>query len=342
MALKNDKLDWRTLKTQKKKRKLEQVEKYLETKKKLEIVEQSDEKPAKKSSLAIAIAGSIVDNIQTEELATYVAGQIARAAAIYKVDEVIVFDDTCSTAGIGKDQEEPQTWSNCVWMAKILQYLECPQYLRKQLFPLGRDYRYAGLLNPLDTPHHLRRESVSVYREGVVLEKVHTQLQQSYVFVGLEEDVRIDRQLEPGLRVTVKLNPDGGNRGTAVSPREPKSTLGIYWGYEVRLAKSFSAIFTESPHKKGYNLTIGTSDKGTPLGSVTFKSKKRRRALLVIGGVKGLEFALSNDDSLGTQDVALTFDHYVNVCPDQGSRTIRSEEALLISLALITDKLNNS
>ncbi|KAF6207184.1 hypothetical protein GE061_018423, partial [Apolygus lucorum] len=250
MALKNDKLDWRTLKTQKKKRKLEQVEKYLETKKQLESVEQSDEKPGKKSSLAIAIAGSIVDNVQTEELATYVAGQVARAAAIYKVDEVIIFDDTCSMVGVGKNDEEPRTWSNCVWMAKILQYLDCPQYLRKQLFPLGRDYRYVGLLNPLDTPHHLRRESVSVYREGVVLEKVHNQLQQSYAFVGLEEDVRIDRLLEPGLRVTVKLNPDGGNRGVAVSPREPRSTLGIYWGYEVRLAKSFSAIFTESPHKK--------------------------------------------------------------------------------------------
>ncbi|KAF6207178.1 hypothetical protein GE061_018417, partial [Apolygus lucorum] len=98
----------------------------------------------------------------------------------------------------------------------------------------------------------------------------------------------------------------------------------------VRLAKSFSAIFTESPHKKGYNLTIGTSDKGTPLGSVVFKSKKRRRALLVIGGVKGLEFALANDDTLKSEDVALTFDHYVNVCPDQGSRTISELEELVI------------
>ena len=109
---------------------------------------------------------------------------------------------------------------------------------------------------------------------------------------------------------------------------------------QVRLAKSFSAIFTESPHKKGYNLTIGTSDRGEPLSNVVFKYTKRRRALIVIGGVKGLEFALSNDETLKTEDVALTFDHYVNVCPGQGSRTIRSEEALLISLALITDKLS--
>uniref|UniRef100_A0A0A9WP74 Uncharacterized protein n=1 Tax=Lygus hesperus TaxID=30085 RepID=A0A0A9WP74_LYGHE len=109
-------------------------------------------------------------------------------------------------------------------------------------FPVGKGLQICGTFESSGHPPHLRRESVSVYREGVVLEKVHTQLQQSYVFVGLEEDVRIDRQLEPGLRVTVKLNPDGGNRGTAVSPREPKSTLGIYWGYENSFPPSASEL----------------------------------------------------------------------------------------------------
>jgi len=27
---------------------------------------------------------------------------------------------------------------------RILQFLECPQYLRKQLFPLHKDLQYAG------------------------------------------------------------------------------------------------------------------------------------------------------------------------------------------------------
>lgn len=74
---------------QKRKRKAEQVENYLESKKLLEADDcNTIKKSPKLKSIAIAIAGSIVDNVQTEELATYLAGQIARAAAIYKIDEV--------------------------------------------------------------------------------------------------------------------------------------------------------------------------------------------------------------------------------------------------------------
>lgn len=40
------------------------------------------------NTLSIALPGSILDNAQSPELRTYLAGQIARAACIYKVDEV--------------------------------------------------------------------------------------------------------------------------------------------------------------------------------------------------------------------------------------------------------------
>lgn len=41
------------------------------------------------TTLSIAVPGSILDNTQSAELRTYVAGQIARAACIYQVDEVM-------------------------------------------------------------------------------------------------------------------------------------------------------------------------------------------------------------------------------------------------------------
>lgn len=43
------------------------------------------------STVSIAIPGSILDNAQSPELRTYLAGQIARAACIYQVDEVRYF-----------------------------------------------------------------------------------------------------------------------------------------------------------------------------------------------------------------------------------------------------------
>ena len=55
----------------------------------------------------------------------------------------------------------------CIQLARILQYLECPQYLRKYFFPIHRDLQYAGLLNPLDAPHHLRQNDEFAFRYGL-------------------------------------------------------------------------------------------------------------------------------------------------------------------------------
>lgn len=57
------------------------------------------------------------------------------------------------------------------FMANILQYCECPQYLRRHFFPMHPDLQFAGLLNPLDAPHHVRVLDKSLFREGIVLDK---------------------------------------------------------------------------------------------------------------------------------------------------------------------------
>ena len=58
--------------------------------------------------------GSVIDNTQNVEFATYVAGQIARAAAIFNIDEVRVRDVKCllpthpSRCGSGGNLLHPQ------------------------------------------------------------------------------------------------------------------------------------------------------------------------------------------------------------------------------------------
>lgn len=65
-----------------------------ETSKITEISDKVDKvKPSKVRQLptvSIAVPGSILDNAQSPEFRTYLAGQIARAACIYKIDEVCV------------------------------------------------------------------------------------------------------------------------------------------------------------------------------------------------------------------------------------------------------------
>jgi len=99
----------------------------------------------------------------------------------------------------------------CVQLARILQYLECPQYLRKHFFPIHNDLTFCGLLNPLDAPHHLRQQNSFCFREGIVTNKsVKENKNGSYVNIGLLNDAYVDTPLTPGLRVTVKLEANIG------------------------------------------------------------------------------------------------------------------------------------
>lgn len=101
---------------------------------------------AEPPTVSIAVAGSIIDNTQSLQLATALAGQIARAAAIFRVDEVVAFDDGEPGPGRGRRwRGEGGGESGGAFLARVLQYLETPQYLRKALIPMHPDLRYAGV-----------------------------------------------------------------------------------------------------------------------------------------------------------------------------------------------------
>jgi len=59
------------------------------------------------------------------------AGQIARAATVFRIDEVVVFDST------------PALESGARFLVRILEYLETPDYLRRRLFPMHKNLKFA-------------------------------------------------------------------------------------------------------------------------------------------------------------------------------------------------------
>ena len=63
-------------------------------------------------------------------------------------------------------------------------------------------------------------------------------------------------------------------KGKIVSPLEPRVLAGLYWGYNVRLARSLGAVFTECPYKDTYDLRIGTSERGSPVDQIKTDSFK--------------------------------------------------------------------
>ena len=125
-----------------------------------------------------------------------------------------------------------------------------------------------------------------------------------------------------------------------VSPSEPRTAAGLYWGYTTRIAGNISQVFTGCPHQAGYDLMLGTSEKGDHVDSLSLPAFKN--LLVVFGGVGGLEAALQADDNLDVTDPKELFDHYVDVCPNQGSRTIRTEEAILIAMSRLQTKFSQA
>jgi methyltransferase len=218
----------------------------------------------------------------------------------------------------------------------VLSYLETPAYLRKALFTMHPNLRTAGTLPSLDMPHHLRSNEWCEFREGVTVHeptrfgtKVDVGLPQQYMIPGV--------QIPPNTRVTLHLD-EVSTDAEAIDPTAPKEEAGYYWGYVVRRCPSLSAVFTECPYEGGYDASFGTSERGKPISKVLDSNRERPEHMLVVfGGVAGLEVAAKADPELEAKgvssgNVADLFDHWINVLPGQGSRTIRTEEAVWLGL----------
>lgn len=195
-------------------------------------------------------------------------------------------------------------------------------------------------MNPLDSKHHLRFEDESEFREGVVNANKN---EKSFVYIGLKKEALVNQVIEPGTRVTVQLDifeERNYFNGKVVSPNLPKQKLGTYWGYEVRTAGSLHSVLHDSPFGRKYDLTIGTSDRGDSVDERLADLPDFKHALVVFGGLKGIESVLEADEQLKEEkDAKNVFDFYLNTCPRQGTNTIRTEEAILITLANLRSKL---
>ena len=113
------------------------------------------------------------------------------------------------------------------------------------------------MLNPTDMPHHLRAFEESEYREGVVIKKEGPK--SKFAYIGLNKECELDQEVDPGIRVTIKVTEEKKKviKGNIVNPGVPREESGLYWGYTVRTASTLSEVFTKSPFKGGYDLTIG-------------------------------------------------------------------------------------
>jgi methyltransferase len=271
--------------------------------------------------LSIAIPASVVSDTPHLREKTSKIGFIGRAIAIFRINEVIVYPDFPSSSQ-KKDIDLVTT---------LLAYMETPQYLRKALFKLSPDLQYAGILPPLRTPHHpLNRIGkdlkVGEFREGVVLSRAGGGC---LIDIGIEQPVLVRSPEFPfGKRVTVKVVKTGKPIEVKVVDR---GEISEYWGYKVTLEKHPLGEIIKS---RNFGLTLATSKHGKPFAQVADRIRENWKGsddVLIAFGAPSLGLnEIVKREGLLLDDLV---DFVINTIPSQGTKTVRTEEAIIATLA---------
>ena len=273
--------------------------------------------------LVIAIPASVISDTPHLREKTSKIGFIGRSAAIFRVDEIIIYPDNPKANQL-RDMD---------FIALLLNYLETPQYLRRSLFKLETRLQFAGILPPMRTPHHLVSGNIEdlkagEYREGLVLSQAKEGL---LVDIGVEKSALLrQKQYAAGDRLTLQVVKAGGQVEVQTVNRDD---LPVYWGFRVTVEKrSFGQFVIDGE----FDLTIATARLGDKFVDVAGEMGKRwktaRKILLSFGApTRGL-YDIAKSEGLNLNAIV---DFVVNMLPGQGTITVRTEEALLASLAIL-------
>jgi predicted SPOUT superfamily RNA methylase MTH1 len=274
-------------------------------------------------NLWITIPDSSLSDEQTKRDKSIKIAQFARACSIFRVKRIYIYHDSLSRF----EKDDPHL------LKTILRYLDTPQYLRKILFPMMHQLQYAGILHPIKAPHHrvvddIKKIKAGDIRTGIVV-KVKGQL---FVEVGLRSLVPFTGDGFEGKKVNVRFTESYPNLKAVQAIEED---IFGYWGYEVKEVPLISKLLT-SVEKTDI---IMTSRKGRHFKNIEAHlaehSKSVQNILVAFGSPKyGLPEILAKEGAS-----IKPYPYVVNMFPNQGTETVRLEEAVLGALAILNSAL---
>jgi methyltransferase len=273
--------------------------------------------------LWITIPDSSLSDEQTKRDKSIKIAQFARACSIFRVKRIYIYHDSLSH--FEKDDAH--------LLKTILRYLDTPQYLRKILFPMMHQLQYAGILHPIKAPHHrvvddIKKIKAGDIRTGVIVKaKGHL-----FVEVGLGSLVPFVGEGFEGKKVNVRLTDSYPNFKAVQAIDEDISD---YWGYEIKEVPSISKLLTSVENTD----IILTSRKGRHFKNIEAQlaehAKSVQNILVAFGSPKhGLPDILTKEGAS-----MKPYGFVVNMFPYQGTETVRLEEAVLGTLAILNSTL---
>jgi predicted SPOUT superfamily RNA methylase MTH1 len=272
------------------------------------------------TELWVAIPDSALSEQGTKRDKTIMVSQIARACSIFRVTRIYIYHD-----GTTK-----YTKADLNLLKIILRYLNTPPYLRKVAFPILDQLEFSGILHPIIAPHHkpkqdLRQIKQGEIRVGLIVER----RRKLYADVGLSDTVRFKGHAKVDSILNLKFLSTYPNQYVVEASLEEIGDK--YWGYNV----IESSDLTSLTNNKSNGLLLFTSRGGVPFRKIEEYFIKRLRSvqsLLIIFGAprSGLAQILKSEKT----DIR-SFEFVVNSFPMQGTKTVRLEEAILGTLAIV-------
>jgi predicted SPOUT superfamily RNA methylase MTH1 len=265
---------------------------------------------------AILIPSSLTMESRDRRVNTLKVGQIARAAAVFRVNRIVIYRD-------------PE-FNDSRFISLVLRYMETPQYLRKLLIPRKEELRHVGTLPPLRTQHHpidSRSESLKIgeFRVGAVVESVGSD-GGVWVEIGINRPIplRTNGKYPVGQRLDVRIF---SHNPLAAEPVDQKE-IPHYWGYETEITDSLEGYLAS----KSDAFVVLTSRNGKAvkpeiLQKVEQSGQMRDLAVVFGSPARGVDAFLSKE-SMERYEM-------INTIPHQGTQTVRVEEAVFATLALL-------
>jgi predicted SPOUT superfamily RNA methylase MTH1 len=272
------------------------------------------------TNLWIAIPDSCLIESQTILDKSYKISQISRSCSIFCVNKIFIYHDN-STKAEKIDKKIMRT---------ILEYLDTPPYLRKKIYPKMWILKHAGILPPIKSPHHKALIDIKNIKNEIRFGFVVKQNDSLYVDVGLQELIKY-KGTQLGKKVLVKISYNGQLLAEDVAKEE----LDGYWGYDVKFADSLSALLENTNCE-----ILMTSVEGLQftkhVDNLMGNLKLSRNLLVVFGGPKfGLRKILEFENKKISQN-----HYFLNMFPNQGTQTVRLEEAILGTLSILNNYLH--
>lgn len=186
--------------------------------------------------------------------------------------------------------------------------------------------QYAGILPPLRTPHHpTEKVSQGDYRQGLTIKRTK---KGTIVDIGADRLALCKEKLSVNKVLSFRILKLG--KEIIIEPDKPE----VYWGYKTlstykNLHESIEML------KPKPDLVIGTSKHALPVTSILDEVKyglkaSKRIAVLFGGPYSGLHDLIDQKD----------LDIEVNTIPNQGTKTVRTEEAIIATLSVFNLLLN--